>query len=356
MRRIDLPAAGALTVGSIATTARPPARAKLEDVAVLAGVSTATASRVLTGSAQVRPETRRQVEKAIRELGYVRSQARAKTHRSASIALVVCEDSLRMFSDPFFARLMHGVSTALSPADLQPVLLSVHSPHERRRCVRYLRDRHVDGALFVSLHGQLQLDVRGLGVPAVFIGRPMRDAEGSDYVDVDNAGGAEAAVRHLLDTGRRAVATIAGPPDLTVGLDRLSGYRKALAETDTGLDRDDLVAYGDFSAASAEHAVSRLLDRRPDLDAVFASSDLMATGVLRALRRLGRRVPCDVAVVGFDDAPLARYTCPPLTTVRQPVEDLGAKAVEELLALVGGARNSPHRHVLTTELILRASA
>lgn len=332
-----------------------PTRAKLEDVAVLAGVSTATASRVLTGSAQVKPETRRQVEKAISELGYVRNEARAATRRCGSIALVVCEESLRMFSDPFFARLMHGVNTALTRADMQLVMLSLHSAQEHRRCRRYLHDGHADGALFVSMHGNLQVDVRGLGVPAVSVGRPMRDAEEADYVDADNVGGAEAAVHYALSTGRRVVATIAGPPDMAVGLDRLIGYRKALAEA--GLDRDDLVAYGDFSAASAEHAVYRLLDRRPDTDAVFASSDLMATGVLRALRRLGRRVPCDVAVIGFDDAPLARHTCPPLTTVRQPVEDLGAGAVEELLALIGRGANSPGRRqkVFTTELIVRAS-
>lgn len=333
----------------------PPSRARLEDVALLAGVSPATASRVLTGSAQVKPETRRQVEQAIIDLGYVRNRAaRTGARRAGSIALVVCEDNLRMFSDPFFARLMHGVSAALTVTDVQLVLLSVHSTHECRRCARYLRDGHVDGAVFVSLHGQLPMDVRGLGVPVVFVGRPVRDADGASYVDADNIGGAEAAVRHALAAGRRAVATIAGPPDMAVGLDRLRGYRKALA--DTGPDRGDLVAYGDFSAASAEHAVYRLLDRRPDVDAVFATSDLMATGVLRALRRTGRRVPSDVAVIGFDDAPLARHTSPPLTTVRQPVEELGARAVDELLALIGGDGRSPRQEVFATELIVRASA
>ena len=330
-----------------------PVRPKLEDVALLAGVSTATASRVLTGSAQVKPETRRQVEKAMGELGYKRSAARAAARRAGSIALVVCEDSLRMFSDPFFARLMQGMSAALTPTEVQLILISADSAHECRRCARYLRSGHADGAVFVGLHGRLPMDVREVRVPVVFVGRPIHDAEAASYVDADNAGGAEAAVRHALATGRRAVATVAGPPDMAVGLDRLSGYRKALAEADLG--RDELVAYGDFSAASAEHAACRLLDRRPDTDAVFATSDLMATGVLRALRRLGRRVPGDVAVIGFDDAPLARRTCPPLTTVRQPVEDLGARAVEELLTLIDGA-GSPRQKVLGTELIVRSSA
>lgn len=192
-------------------------------------------------------------------------------------------------------------------------------------------------------------------MPLVFVGRPVRDADGASYVDADNIGGAEAAVRHALAAGRRTVATIAGPPDMAVGLDRLRGYRKALAVTETP-ERGELVAYGDFSAASAEHAVYRLLDRRPDVDAVFATSDLMATGVLRALRRTGRHVPGDVAVIGFDDAPLARHTSPPLTTVRQPVEDIGARAVQELLALIGGGEAAPRQEVLATELIVRASA
>jgi len=322
---------------------------------MLAGVSPATASRVLTGSAQVKPETRRQVEQAITELGYVRNRAaRTAARRAGSIALVVCEDNLRMFADPFFARLIHGVVGALSVTDVQLVLLSVHSPHECRRCARYLRDGHVDGAIFVSLHGQLPMDVRGLGLPVVFVGRPVRDADGASYVDADNIGGAEAAVRHALALGRRTVATVAGPPDMAVGLDRLRGYRKALAES--GPDRGDLVAYGDFSAASAEHAVYRLLDRRPDVDAVFATSDLMATGVLRALRRIGRRVPGDVAVIGFGDEPLARHTSPPLTTVRQPVEELGARAVGELISLICGNEHSPRQAVFATELIVRASA
>ncbi|HET9173311.1 MAG TPA: LacI family DNA-binding transcriptional regulator [Actinospica sp.] len=337
--------------------AHPPARARLEDVAMLAGVSPATASRVLTGSAQVKPETRRQVERAISELGYVRNRAaRTGGRKAGSIALVVFEDSLRMFTDPFFARLMRGVSGALAMTDVQLVLLTVHSAAECRRCARYLREGHVDGALFVSLHGQMPVDVRGLGVPVVYVGRPVREPDAASYVDADNIGGAEAAVRHALAAGRRIVATVAGPPDMAVGLDRLRGYRKALAAE--GPERGDLVAYGDFSAASAEHAVYRLLDRRPDVDAVFATSDLMATGVLRALRRVGRRVPGDVAVIGFDDAPLARHTSPPLTTVRQPVEEIGARAVDTLLGLIGEERQqaqTPRQAVFATELIVRAS-
>jgi len=332
-----------------------PSRARLEDVALLAGVSSATASRVLTGSAQVRPETRRQVEQAIADLGYVRNRAaRAGVRKAGSVALVVCENSLWMFSDPFFSRLLRGVSAELAPTDVQLIVLSVRSPHECRRCARYLRDGHVDGAVFVSLHGHPPMDVRKLGIPVVFVGRPVYDADASSYVDADNMGGAEAAVRHILEAGRTTVATIAGPPDMAVSQDRLRGYRKALAEG--GLDREDLVVYGDFSAASAEHAVYRLLDRRPDVDAVFATSDLMATGVLRALRRTGRKVPSDVAVIGFDDAPLARHTSPPLTTVRQPVEEIGARAVGELLRLIDQREQTPCQEVFETQLIVRGSA
>ena len=132
----------------------------------------------------------------------------------------------------------------------------------------------------------------------------MRSSLGAWYVDADNSGGARTAVGHLLRSGRRRVVTIAGPRDMAVGIDRLSGYRDMLEAA--GLPA--LIGYGDFSQASGEHAMTRLLERRPDLDAVFAASDLMAAGALRALRDRGRAVPGDVAVVGFEDSAVAERT------------------------------------------------
>ena len=137
-------------------------------------------------------------------------------------------------------------------------------------------------------------------------------------------------------------------------MDRLRGYWRTMAEA--GLSDSGLIVFGDFGRFSAEHAVYRLLDRRPGLDAVFVASDLMAAGALRALRRSGRRVPDDVAVIGFEDSPLARHTDPKLTTVRQPVEAMGERLASELLALIGRAGQDPVHVVLDTELVIRESA
>ncbi|WIY00089.1 LacI family DNA-binding transcriptional regulator [Amycolatopsis mongoliensis] len=333
----------------------PQLRPTLADVAREAGVSTATASRVLNGFPRVRPKTRKQVESAMSALGYARQRAaRATAGRTGSVALVVCEEVLRLFADPFFARISAGAGKELTEAGLQLVLLTVPATENYQvPVVRYLDGGHVDGALVVGMHGRRPLDLDWLGIPVVFGGRPVGGGGCSSYVDVDNRGGAQRATQRLIDAGRRTVATIAGPQDMTAGVDRLLGYRQAVVgagQADRGL-----VVFGDFGQASGEHATTRLLDRRPHVDAIFAASDMMAVGAMRALHRAGRRVPGDVAVIGFDDLPIGRRTDPPLTTVRQPIEEMGARMTGELLAMLGGSA-APRCAVLDTKLILRATA
>ncbi len=336
----------------------PVLRPTLADVARAAGVSVATASRVLNGFPGVRPETRTQVESTMVALGYARQRAArmAAPPRTGSIALVVCEDVLKLFADPYFMQAVSGVRKELPASGTQLVLIAV-SPAEDRptSVVQYLKGRHVDGALVISMHGRRPLDLDWLDIPLVFGGRPAH-CGGSDrhsYVDADNRGGADRATRYLITAGRTSVATVAGPQDMTVGTDRLLGYWQAVA--DAGRSDRGLVVFGDFGQASGEHATARLLDRRPDVDAIFAASDLMAVGVLRALHRAGRRVPDDVAVIGFDDLPLSRRTEPPLTTVRQPIEEMAARMTRELLAMINGSA-TPCRVVLDTELVVRESA
>jgi DNA-binding LacI/PurR family transcriptional regulator len=328
----------------------------LADVAHLAGVSSATASRVLTGSARVRPQTKDKVEQAMTRLSYVRNRAprSAGSRRAGAVALVMGEETVRVFADPFFSRVLRSVSKALSSADSQLVMLTLHSPRDYQTVSRYLRSGHVDGALFVSMHSRPDFDYESLGIPLVLCGRPVAGGAALSYVDADNIGGASAAVRYLLDCGRKAVATIAGPPDMAPGIDRLLGYRQALGAADV-LD-PGMIAYGDFSTMSGQHALLRLIDHRPGIDAVFAASDLMAAGALHALRRLGRRVPHDVAVIGFDDLPAAQQTDPGLTTVRQPVGAMGTRMVTEILAQIADPGREPSRVVLDTQLILRGSA
>lgn len=332
------------------------AQPTLEAVAERAGVSRATVSRVINANSRVSALARRAVEQAIEELGYVPNRAARSlvTRRTDSIALVVTEPADRLFSDPFFAGVTRGVAHALAEQDLQLVLLMRQSGPGERRLERYLSSSHIDGALIVSLHGRDPLPalLAAQGVPVVLAGRPQ-DGEGLPYVDVDNVGGARAAVTHLLERGRGRIATITGPLDMAAGQDRLVGYREALERA--GLEADDsLEEAGWFDEASGAQAMRALLDRRGDIDALFAASDLMAAGALAVLHERGRAVPDDVAVVSFDDTFVARSCQPPLTSVRQPIEELGGAATRLLIAHIRG-EPAAGRVLLDTELVVRAS-
>ena len=186
-------------------------------------------------------------------------------------------------------------------------------------------------------------------------GRPLgtlRDAPAAvGYVDADNHGGARAATRLLAETGRTRIATITGPLDMAAADDRFDGYRCELATL--GLAPAG-VAHADFSVVGGRHAMRTLLDAAPDLDAVVVANDLMALGALQALSERGRRVPDDVALIGFDDIPLAGAAAPPLTTVRQPMAEMGRAIATALLEMVD-ARSPRPPLVLPTEIVRRAS-
>jgi DNA-binding LacI/PurR family transcriptional regulator len=329
----------------------------LEQVAALAGVSRATVSRVVNGSPKVSPGVRAQVERAVAKLGYVPNRAARSlvTRRADSIALVVSEPHARFFSEPFFAGMVRGVSAALAETGVQLLLLIAHDLPDRGRLERYVVGGHVDGVLLASLHNDDPLPgvLERAGVPAVLVGRPAGTGPAS-YVDADNRGGARQAVDHLARQGRRRIATITGPQDMGVGQDRLDGYHDGLRAAGLA-GGDDLVEAGDFTEEGGAAAMGRLLERlgRP-VDAVFAASDLMAAGALRTLRAAGRRVPDDVAVVGFEDSAVARYAQPPLTTVRQPIEEMGRQATRLLLDKVAGEAAGMHL-ILDVELVVRAS-
>jgi DNA-binding LacI/PurR family transcriptional regulator len=342
----------------MSSTARPRRPPTLEEVASRAGVGRGTASRVINGSDQVSEASRTAVLQAIDDLGYVPNRAARSlvTRLTDVVALVVSESEERFFGEPFFGQIVRGVSGALAGTQRQLLLTMAHRAHDRGRLDNYLSRQHVDGVLLLSLHGDdpLPLQLVARGVPAVLGGRPTEETT-LPYVDVDNAGGAAQAVTHLLGKGRRRIATITGPLDMTAGQLRLQGYQSALAETGMPLD-PALVAEGDFSEQSGRVATDALLDRVPDLDAVFAASDQMALGALGALAARGRRVPADVAVVGFDDSPSSRYTTPRLTTVHQPVEAMGAQMVVLLNELIADTGEPSENVVLDTHLVVRDSA
>lgn len=331
--------------------------ATLGEVARLAGVSKATASRAINGRSKVSAKAQAAVRDAVRELGYTpNGTARSLvTRRTSSVAVILPESDERIFSDPFFARMLHLVARALREADLQLVLLLGEPGEDAERMLLYLRGRYVDGAIVASHHrdDRLAEHLSDLGLPCVFIGRPWIGSERVSFVDSDNVGAASRAVRVLLEAGRRRIATIAGPPDMRAGHDRLEGWRRALRAE--GL-ATDLVAHGDFSEESGAEACSVLLDRARDLDGLFAASDLMAKGAIRELARRGLRVPADVAIVGYDDLGVAEHTRPPLTTLHNPIDQMAAEAVRLLVAAIeAGGRAVPRRVVFVPELVRRAS-
>ena len=310
----------------------------LEEVAELAGVSRATVSRVVNGSSRVSPQAHAAVTKAISALRYVPNRAARSlvTRRTDTLVLIVHERPDTVFEDPFFARVLRGVNAELSATELQLVLLQARGDPQRERALRYVSNGHVDGVLLISVHGDdpMPAAITEAGIPLVVMGRPLSGGY-ADYVDADNAAGAREAVRHLVAAGRRCLATVTGPLDMSVGIDRLSGYVDAVHASGMR-DAARRVAHGDFTEESGHRAMKLLIDATPEIDGVFVASDLMGIGALRALREASRRVPDDVAVVGFDDAPLAAYADPPLTTVRQPKHEMGRDAAGILLDLLAG--------------------
>ncbi len=331
-----------------------PIAPTLEQVAERAGVSRSTASRAINGGLRVSPEALASVEAAVAELGYTPNRAARSlvTRRTDSIALVVPEPDDRVLSDPFFAGTLNGLSSALSDSDLQLVLV-IARPGDSSRTIRYLRNGHVDGAIVVSHHRDDALDqaLRQSHLPNVFVGRPLSEGD-TQYVDTDNVAGGRIATQHLIDLGRRRIGTIAGPLDMSAGIDRLAGWRQAV--TGAGLS-EAAVVHGDFTIASGAACARRLLEEHPDLDAIFVASDLMAAGALGVLAELGHDVPGDIAVVGYDNLGVATSTNPALTTVIQPVAAMARAAGERLLEqLSGGYADAPL--IFAPELVIRASA
>ncbi len=248
-------------------------RPTLEKVALRAGVSRATVSRVVNGAPTVHPRIRDTVLRVVQELGYVPNPAARSlvTQRTDSYALVVPERASRVFSDDqFFPGVIRGVSQELEEADKQLVLMLASSAVSHDRIERYAKGGHVDGVMFASLHGAdpMPAALARLGIPVVANGRPL-GRQTVPYVDVDHAGGVALAVHHLLELGRGRIATIAGPQDMIAGIERLTGYRSALR----GSRRRSIVAVGDFTRESGSLAMRQLLEDDPQLDAVFVASD-----------------------------------------------------------------------------------
>ncbi|MEV0734423.1 LacI family DNA-binding transcriptional regulator [Streptomyces sp. NPDC050549] len=339
-------------------------RPTLEEVAARAGVGRGTVSRVINGSPRVSDATRAAVEAAVAELDYVpNTAARAlAANRTDAIALVVPEPETRFFAEPYFSDMLKGVGTQLSDTEMQLLLIFAGSDRERQRLAQYLAAHRVDGVLLVSVHADDPLPdlLAELEIPAVISG-PRSAGEPLTSVDSDNYGGGRSAVEHLLSRGRTRIAHITGRLDVYGAQRRVDGYREALLDAGHEVD-EHLIQPGDFTEEGGRRAMKELLARRPDVDAVFAGSDVMAAGARQVLREEGLRIPEDVALVGYDDSAIARHMDPPLTSVRQPIEEMGRAMIDLLLAEIADRRPTAPRDlerqhaVLATELVTRASS
>jgi DNA-binding LacI/PurR family transcriptional regulator len=334
------------------------AQPTLEMVAAAAGVSRSTVSRVVNASPKVTPEAVAAVTAAIDKLGYVPNRAARilASRRTFSIALVIPENTAKFFADPYFATVIQGVAMHLSNTEYTLSLL-IAPENDAEKTRRYLQAGNVDGAIILSHHSDDRSYILlAKAIPVVFGGRPVSPEAIASYVDVDNVEAAREVTRRLVQHGRRTIATIAGPLNMSAGIDRLQGWREAVS--DAGLDTS-LVEHGDFSPASGAAAMRRLLERAAaagiTIDGVFAASAQMASGAMSVLREHELEVPRDIGMVTFDDDYFAASAMPPLTTVAQPTVEVGMRMASVLLRSIEG-EDVPAVTMMPTSIVERASA
>lgn len=328
----------------------------LEDIARQAGVSRSTVSRVVNNHPNVREDVRKRVWEVIKSTGY-HPHAAARTlasQRSWMLGLILPRSVSTVFTDPYFPHLTQGIAQACNQFNYTLSLFIVGTREDEEKIYpRVARRGLLDGILVQEgVIGDRLIDrLISTEIPLVILGRPHR-AEQVSYIDVDNVTAAYRAVNHLIRLGYRRIGTITGPARSTVSIDRREGYTRALAEQGWNVD-ESLVAEGDFTETGGYEAMLRLLPAGPE--AIFAASDLMALGAMRAAREAGRRIPDDMAFVGFDDLSIATLADPQLTTVRQPVVLFGSQAVELLIDLIENGVKPARRIIMDTELIIRDS-
>ena len=329
----------------------------LEDVAKQAGVSRSTVSRVINEHPNVRADVRKRVLEVIESTGY-HPNAAARTlasQRSWTIGLVLPHSVSVFFTDPYFSHLTKGIAQACNQHNFTLALFIVGTKKDEEKIFpRISRKGLLDGVIVQSGHHGDQKIIGHMvdtKIPFVVAGRPFR-SDNVSYIDIDNVNAAYNAVSHLIRIGRHRIGTISGPASSAVGIDRMKGYRKAM--TARGLIVDEtLIAEGDFTETGGYYAMKKLIPFKPD--AIFAASDVMALGAMRAASDANLNIPEDIAFVGFDDLPNAVFSDIQLTTVRQPVVRFGIQAVETLIDLIENGINPPRHIILDTELIIRDS-
>jgi len=325
-------------------------RVTIAAIAEEAGVSVPTVSRVLNGRTDVSPQTRERVEQLLSEHGYRRRASRQRPGRAALVDLVFND-----LDSPWAVELIRGVEDVTHAAGVGTVVSAVHRRStSTRQWLQNLRARASDGVIFVTsdVTAPVHTELRRLSIPVVVV-----DPAGGADADVPTIGatnwaGGRSATEHLVSLGHRRIGLIAGPKLLMCSRARLDGYRAAL---DAAGIEEEFIVQGDFMHESGFAGCGQLLDLPRPPTAIFASSDTMALGAYEAARRRGLRVPDDLSIIGFDDLPESRWASPPLSTVRQPLAEMGALAARTALRMARGEPIEVPRVELATELVVRDS-
>ena len=327
----------------------------IDQVAKAAKVSPATVSRVLNGTAKVSPEKENAVRKAVAKYKFTPNATarRLAGGRSGLIALLMEESSEEFFLNPFWGQVVQGFSSAIAEAGLHPLLLIRPKSGTEDTLFSTLQAGQMDGLAIFSWHRPLKSFEKMLDPKmAVVFGGDLGGSKKYPFVDVDNVKGGYLATKHLIDSGCRNIVTITGDLKLQSGRDRLDGYEKAITTAGLKLN-DELIIHGDYTQSKAEGLIRQLLKKKIKFDGVFAGNDLSAVGVINVLLQNGIAVPSKVKVVGFDDSPVANKNQPSITTIRQPIRELGAQVAESLLAILDG--KEVEDKILDVKLIKRES-
>jgi len=329
----------------------------LEDVAKKAGVSRSTVSRVVNDYANISDDVRQRVLKVIEETGY-RPNAAARalaSQRSRIIGLILPHSVSMLFTDPYYPHLLKGISQACNQNQYTLAFFLFSSVEDEKINFNSIPSNGLlDGVLVQSDHHGKQRIINHLleaNIPHIVIGRPKQSDKVS-FVDVDNRTGANKAVTHLINLGYQRISTITGPLQSTAGIDRRNGYIDALEKHSFQVD-PELIEEGDFTEQGGFNAMQRLISHKTD--AVFAASDVMAFGAIRAIKEHSLSIPEDIAVVGFDDIPFTSLMNVELTTIHQPVTELGEKAVMLLLNLIKNGTEPPRNIILESKLMVRST-
>ncbi len=326
----------------------------IKEIAKLAGVSRSTVSRVINDDPNVHDKTRANVQTIIDQLEYQPNPVARSliSGRTRVLGLVIPMTYTSLYTDPFFSMVAQGISSTCTANNYTLMLWLIEPDYEKRANSNILNNRLIDGIIVASnvIHDPLIDGLIDRKMPLVQIGRNKRQDVSS--IDADNLHGAIMAVRHLVNSGRDKLATVTGHMDLFSSRDRLAGFKRGLEENDLPI-LDERIAFGDFSENGGYLQTKALLSTT-DFDALFVASDMMSFGALRAIYEAGLRVPEDIALVSFDDIPAAARHRPALTTIRQPIHQLGSIAAQTLIdQLDSDDMSTPRRIILPTELVLR---